>query len=92
MEILAKKVCGARQVLDMRERALGPEHPEVASALNNLAVLLRAVDKAARPAHPLNLLSLASAALAAATAQTVRHKVAKRTVRHEPAKRSRTSD
>lgn len=29
----------------MRERALGPEHPEVAAALNNLAVLLRVVDK-----------------------------------------------
>jgi hypothetical protein len=53
----------------MRERALGPEHPEVASALNNLAVLLRAVDKAAHPAHPLSMLSLASAALAAATAK-----------------------
>lgn len=35
----------AAQVLEMRERALGPEHPEVAAALNNLAVLLRSVDK-----------------------------------------------
>ena len=64
-----KAGCGSHQVLDMRERALGPEHPEVASALNNLAVLLRAVDKAAHPAHPLSMLSLASAALAAATAK-----------------------
>ena len=52
---LGEAGCGARQVLDMRERALGPEHPEVASALNNLAVLLRAVDKVARPAHPLSM-------------------------------------
>ena len=41
--------CG--QVLDMRERALGGEHPEVAASLNNLAVLLRAVDKASSGLH-----------------------------------------
>jgi hypothetical protein len=29
------------QVLEVRERALGPEHPEVAACLNNLAVLLK---------------------------------------------------
>lgn len=35
----------------MRERALGGEHPEVAAALNNLAVLLRAVEKASSGLH-----------------------------------------
>ena len=35
----------------MRERALGGEHPEVAAALNNLAVLLRAVDMASSGLH-----------------------------------------
>lgn len=48
------KAARAWQVLDMRERTLGPEHPEVASALNNLAVLLRAVDKARALPYPLS--------------------------------------
>ena len=29
----------AQQVLAIREKALGPDHPDVAQALNNLAVL-----------------------------------------------------
>ena len=33
----------ARQALDVRERALGPNHPEVAQSLNNLAVVLNAM-------------------------------------------------
>lgn len=31
-----------RQSLEVRQRALGPEHPEVADSLNKLAMLLRA--------------------------------------------------
>ena len=33
------------QVLEMRERTLGPEHAEVAGSLNNLAVLLKGMGR-----------------------------------------------
>ena len=33
------------QVLDVRERVLGPDHPEVAACANNLAVLLRSLGR-----------------------------------------------
>ena len=36
---------GAAQVLEMRERTLGPEHAEVAGSLNNLAVLLKGMGR-----------------------------------------------
>ena len=36
---------GTAQVLDIRERVLGVNHPEVAACANNLAVLLRALER-----------------------------------------------
>lgn len=36
-----------QQVLEVRERTVGPGHPEVAACLNNLAVLLKGVGKRA---------------------------------------------
>ncbi|MDJ0521640.1 MAG: CHAT domain-containing protein [Planctomycetota bacterium] len=43
----------ARQVLELRERALGPDHPDVATSLNNLAAMLEALGeyKQARPLY-----------------------------------------
>jgi tetratricopeptide (TPR) repeat protein len=42
-----------RRALAIKERSLGPEHPDVAMTLNNLAVLHKAVGKYAE-AKPLN--------------------------------------
>ena len=44
----------------MRERVLGGEHPEVAAALNNLAVLLRGVDKASSGLQPYSCCAVSS--------------------------------
>lgn len=39
------------QVLDMREAALGANHPEVAACVNNLAVLLKTVGRHEEAQH-----------------------------------------
>ena len=39
-----------RRALAIREKSLGPEHPDVAVGLNNLAVLLRATNRLAEAA------------------------------------------
>jgi hypothetical protein len=35
--LLADRECALERALAIRERALGPEHPDTANALNNLA-------------------------------------------------------
>ena len=40
-DILSEPQNAAWQVLEMRERTLGPDHLEVAASLNNIAVLLK---------------------------------------------------
>ena len=47
-----------QRALAIREKALGPEHPDVANSLNNLAVLYRAQGKYAE-AEPLYQRALA---------------------------------
>ena len=38
-----------RRALAVWEKALGPDHPQVATGLNNLAVLLKVSDSTTRP-------------------------------------------
>lgn len=47
----------AKQVVDIREKALGPDHPDVASGLNNLATLYKSSGDYAK-AEPLHQRSL----------------------------------
>ena len=42
-----------RRALAIDEKSLGPEHPKVATNLNNLAELLRAINRLAEAAEPL---------------------------------------
>lgn len=41
----ASRCCHGGQVLEMREAALGRQHPDVAACLNNLAVLLKTMGR-----------------------------------------------
>ena len=54
----AEAIPRARETLAIREKALGPEHPDVAQSLNNLAGLYRAQGQYA-PAEPLYRRALA---------------------------------
>ena len=49
----AEGIQPARQALEIRERLLGPEHPDVATSLNNLAQLYRSQGRYAE-AEPLH--------------------------------------